>query len=160
MLDRFTVSSLTKSVIVLMALCMTALLSVTAWSSWGRLVMTSRILVVADASSGLFKAMHNLRSDRSTTNRNLTDDAAIQPDLQNYMRAIRDVEMSAMRAASHNLAEIEFSDRKTLLPDLNRLIETFASLEAESWDALNKPKASRRPALGKEFMDNAATLLE
>ena len=61
MLDRFTVSSLIKSVIVLMALCMTALLSVSAWNSLGRLAMTSRILVVTDASSNLFKALHNLQ---------------------------------------------------------------------------------------------------
>jgi methyl-accepting chemotaxis protein len=160
MLDRFTVSSLIKSVIVLMAICVTALLGISAWNSWGRLAITSRILLVADASSNLFKAMHNLRNDRSSTSRNLNDDAAIQPDLQKYMRAIRDVETSAMRAASRTLAEIEFSDRKTILPDLNRLTEAFASLEIESWDALNKPKASRRPALGKEFMDNAAALLE
>src|ERR1700731_3015055 len=114
MLDRFTVSSLTKSVIVLMALCMTALLSVTAWSSWGRLVMTSRILVVADASSGLFKAMHNLRSDRSTTNRNLTDDAPLSPDMQTYLRTPRDAELPAMRAAATALEGMEFPDHQTL----------------------------------------------
>jgi methyl-accepting chemotaxis protein len=160
MLDRFTVSSLTKSVIVLMALCMTALLSVTAWSSWGRLVMTSRILVVADASSGLFKAMHNLRSDRSTTNRNLTDDAPLSPDMQTYLRTTRDAELPAMRAAATALEGMEFPDHQTLRPDLNRLIQAFAALDAESWDALNKPKSARRPALGKEFMDNTAALLE
>ena len=70
MLNRLTVSSLIKSVIVLMATCMTALLCVSAWNSWGRLTATGRISVVADASSNLFKAMHNLRSDRSTTSRN------------------------------------------------------------------------------------------
>jgi methyl-accepting chemotaxis protein len=160
MLDRFTVSSLIKSVVALMALCMTALLSISAWNSWDRLAITSRILVVADTSSSLFKAMHNLRTDRSSTNRNLNDDAALQPDLQKYMRTTRDAELSAMRAASRTLAEIEFVDQRTLLPDLNRLSEAFASLEAESWDALNKPKASRRPALGKEFMDNTTALIE
>ena len=77
MLDRFTVSSLIKSVIVLMALCMTALLSVSAWNSQSRLAMTGRILVVTDASSNFFKALHNLRSDRSTTSRNLTDEAPL-----------------------------------------------------------------------------------
>ena len=81
MLDRFTVSSLIKSVIVLMATCTTALLCISAWSSWGRLTTTGRILVVADASSNVFKAMHNLRSDRSTTSRNLKEDAVLQPDM-------------------------------------------------------------------------------
>ncbi len=159
MLDRFTVSSLIKSVIVLMALCMTALLSVSAWNSWGQLVMTGRIRLVADASSGLFKALHNLRSDRSATGRNLKEDAVLQADMRKYMRDVRDSELSAMRSASHTLGEFDFSDRATLLPELNRLIDAFAALESESWDALNKPKASRRVELTKEFMDNTAALV-
>jgi len=159
MLDRFTVSSLIQSVIALMAICMTALLSVTAWNSQARLAMTSRIMVVADASCDLFKAMHNLRSDRSTTSRNLTDDAPLKPDMQVYLRTTRDAELPAMRAAASALAGFQFPDHETLLPELNRLIQNFAALDAESWDALNKPKPERRPALGKEFMDNTAALL-
>ena len=160
MLNRLTVSSLIKSVIVLMATCMTALLCVSAWNSWERLTMTNRISVVADASSNLFRAMHNLRSDRSTTNRSLNDDAVLSPEMQQYLRATRDPELPAMRSAADLLASIEFPDQKTLLPELNRLIQAFTALEAESWDAVSKPKASRRPALGKEFMDNTAGLLD
>jgi methyl-accepting chemotaxis protein len=160
MLDRFTVSSLIKSVIVLMAVCMTGLLSVSAWNSWGRLAVTNRILLVSDASSGLFKALHNLRSDRSATSRNLKEDAVLPSSMQNYMRDVRDAELSAMRSASQTLAAMDFSDRATLLPELKRLIDAFAVLETESWSALNKPKASRRPELGKEFMDNTAALVE
>jgi methyl-accepting chemotaxis protein len=160
MLNRFTVSSLIQSVIVLMAICMTALLSVSAWNSRARLAMTGRILVVADASSNLFKAMHNLRSDRSATSRNLTADAPLSPDMQIYMRATRDAELPAMRVAAGALEGFEFPDHERLMPELNRLIQNFAALEAESWDALNKPKPARRPALGKEFMDNTAALIE
>jgi len=160
MLDRLTVSALIKSVIILMATCMTALLCVSGWNSWERLAMTTRITVVADASSSLFKAMHNLRSDRSTTNRSLNDDAVLQPEIQKYLRDTRDPELPAMRSAAEVLTSIDFPDQKTLLPELNRLLQPFAALEAESWDAVNKPKASRRPALGKEFMDNTAALLD
>src|ERR1700748_1915592 len=120
MLDRFTVSSLIKSVIVLMALCMTGLLSVTAWNSWERLVMTGRIRVVADTSSSLFSAMHNLRSDRSATGRNLNEDAALPGEMRKYLRDIRDSELSGMKAAAQTLAEIDFEDRATLLPELNQ----------------------------------------
>ncbi len=160
MLNRLTVSSLIKSVIVLMAACMTALLCASAWNSWGRLATTSRISAVADASSNLFKAMHNLRSDRSTTSRNLNVDATLQPDVQKYLRSHRDAELAAMRSAAEALASIEFAGQKTLVPELNRLIQTFTALEAESWDAMSKPKASRRPALGKEYVENTAALLE
>jgi methyl-accepting chemotaxis protein len=160
MLNRLTVSSLIKSVIILMATCMTALLCVSARDSWERLVTTSRISVVADASSNLFKAMHNLRSDRSTTSRSLNDDTILQPDVQKYLRSHRDIELSAMRSAAEALAAVEFPEQKTLLPDLNRLIRAFTALEAESWDAMSKPKASRRPALGREYTENTAALLE
>ena len=160
MLNRLTVSSLIKSVILLMATCMTALLCVSASDSWGRLATTSRISAVADASASLFKAMHNLRSDRSTTSRNLNEDSVLLPDVQKYLRSHRDAEIAAMRSAAEALASIEFPDRNTLLPEFNRLVQRFTALEAESWDAMNKPKASRRPTLAKEYMDNTAALLE
>jgi Rad3-related DNA helicase len=160
MLNRLTVSSLIQSVVVLMGACLMALLCVTAWDSWGRLTTTSRISVVADASSNLFKAMHNLRSDRATTSRTLNDDVVVQPDIDKYLRDGRDAEMPAMRAAAAVLDAVEFADQKTLIPELTRLIQSMTALEAESWDAMHKPKASRRPALGKEYMETTAALLE
>src|SRR6202043_3446981 len=90
MLNRLTVSSLIQSVVVLMSTCMMALLCVSAWNSWERLTVTSRISVVADASSNLFKAMHNLRSDRASTIRSLNDDALVQPDIGKYLLDSRD----------------------------------------------------------------------
>ena len=97
MLNRLTVSSLIQSVIVLMSTCMVALLCFTAWDSWQRLATTNRISVVADASSSLFRAMHNLRSDRSTTVRSLNDDTVLQPNIEKYLRDTRDAQMPAMR---------------------------------------------------------------
>src|SRR3984957_2703080 len=160
MLNRLTVSSLIQSVIVLMSTCVIALLCVSAWNSWERLITTSRISVVADASSNLFKAMHNLRSDRATTLRSLNDDTVVQPDIEKYLRDGRDAEIPAMRAAAAVLGSVEFADQATLVPELNRLIQSMTALEAETWDAMHKPKASRRPALGKEYMDNTAAVLE
>jgi methyl-accepting chemotaxis protein len=160
MLNRLTVSSLIQSVIVLMSTCLMALLCVSAWDSWERLTMTSRISVVADASSNLFKAMHNLRSDRASSIRSLNDDALVQPDIGKYLRDSRDAEMPAMRAAAAVLDSVEFADQKTLVPELTRLIQVMTALESESWDAMHKPKASRRPALGKEYMETTAALLE
>jgi len=65
-----------------------------------------------------------------------------------------------MRSAAEVLVSAEFADQKTLLPELNRLIQALTALQTESWDAMNKPKASRRPELGKDYMDNTAALLE
>ena len=90
MLNRLTVSTLLKTVILATAFCIVVGFSLNAWESWGRLQVTSRISVITDASANMFKAMHNLRTDRSTTNRLLNSDAPMDPDIEKYLRNIRD----------------------------------------------------------------------
>ena len=41
---------------------------------------TGRIANIADASANAFKAMHNLRTDRSTSNRTLNANETIDPE--------------------------------------------------------------------------------
>ena len=69
MLNRLTVSALLKAVILATALIVIAGVSLSAWESWQRLQLANRISLIADASANLFQAMHNLRTDRSTTSR-------------------------------------------------------------------------------------------
>ena len=99
-MNRLTISALLKSVIALMAACVVVFLIMDAWHSWGRLQAAGRISVIAEASENVFRAMHNLRTDRSTTNRALKDDGLLQPDMDKYIRTIRDAEMPAMRSAA------------------------------------------------------------
>ena len=99
MLNRLTVSALLKTVILTTAFCVVVGFSLSAWDSWGRLQVTSRIAVVADTSANLFKAMHNLRTDRSTTNRLLNSDQPMDADIEKYLRGLRDTEMPAMASA-------------------------------------------------------------
>ena len=42
--------------------------------------------MIADASANMFKAMHNLRTDRSTTNRLLNADQPMDTDIEKYLR--------------------------------------------------------------------------
>jgi methyl-accepting chemotaxis protein len=160
MLNRLTVSALIKSVIVLMAACLMALLCVSAWDSWGRLIITSRISVIAEASANLFKAMHNLRTDQPTTIRLLNSDQPVDSDIDKYLRQLRDAEMPAMSNALGQLVTIEFAQQKTLVPELDRLFKLLTAQQKEFWDAVGKPKASRRPALVKEYAETTAALLE
>jgi methyl-accepting chemotaxis protein len=160
MLNRLTASVLLKSVIGVMAACVVALLSVSAWTSWGRLQAAGRITVIADASASAFKAMHNLRNDRPSTNRLLISDSVIQPDMISYLGTIRGDEMPAMRAAADLLPAIQFADKETLIPALSRLMQTLTALHVESWEAMSQPKASRRPTLVKEYMETAEALLQ
>jgi methyl-accepting chemotaxis protein len=160
MLNRLTVSALLKSVIIPMAIGVVAALSVSAWDSWGRLQSAGRISVIAEASSNLFKAMHNLRNDRSTTSRTLNSESIIQPEVEKYLRTIQDNEMPPLRSAAAVLVSIDFNDKATLLASLTQFGEKLTAQQAEAWDAMRKPKVSRRPAFAKEYDETAATLLE
>jgi methyl-accepting chemotaxis protein len=160
MLDRLTISALLKAVIVVMAACVVAGLSSNAWDSWDRLNKTSRMSVIAATSSNLFRAMHSLRTDRSTTFRLLNSDQPMDSAIDKYLREIRDTEMPAMAAALDRLAALDFAGQKTLVPELDRLFKTLTAEQKEFWDQVAKPKASRRAALPKEYMETTAALLE
>jgi len=160
MMNRLTVSALLKAVILTTAFCIVVGFSLSAWDSWGRLQLTNRIAVISDASANLFKAMHNLRTDRSTTNRLLNADQPVDSAIDKYLRNIRDAEMPAMSNALGLLPSIEFAQQTTLVPELDRLFKTLAEQHKEFWDEMSKPKASRRPALPKEYMATTAALLE
>src|SRR6266566_1606591 len=160
MLNRLTVSALLKAVILATAFCVVIGFSLNAWESWGRLQLTSRIAVIADTSANLFKAMHNLRTDRSTTTRLLNSDQPMDGDIEKYLRNLRDTEMPAMGNALGQLASIEFDQQKTLVPELDRLFKTLTAQQKEFWEEVRKPKASRRLALVKEYMETTNALLE
>ncbi|MCC8941570.1 hypothetical protein H8A99_35335 [Bradyrhizobium sp. Arg68] len=160
MLNRLTVSALLKAVILVTSFCVVVAISLNAWDSFGRLQVASRISVIADASANLFKAMHNLRTDRSTTSRLLGSDAPVDPEIEKYLRNIRDTEMPAISNALTVLGSFEFAQQKTLVPELDRLFKTATTLQNEFWDAMAKPKASRRPALAKDYTDTVNALLD
>src|SRR5450756_1798722 len=153
MLNRLTVSALLKTVILTTAFCVILGFSLNAWDSWGRLQLTNRIAVIADASANLFKAMHNLRTDQSTTIRLVNADTAMDSEIDKYLRDLRDSEMPAMGNALALLPSIEFAQQATLVPELDSLFKTLTGQQKEFWDEVRKPKASRRLALAKEYLD-------
>ncbi len=112
MFNRLTANFLLKSIISVMATVVVFVLAVDAWSSWQRLGTATRILAVADASAHAFKAMHNLRTDRSSTVRLLNADALIEPDMEKYITPLREAEMPAVRAAVELLARESTSPRR------------------------------------------------
>src|SRR6202140_2553790 len=129
MLNRLTVSALLRTVILTTAVCVVLGFSLNAWDSWGRLQVTSRIAVIADASANLFKAMHNLRTDQSTTVRLLNSDQPMSSDIDKYLRDLRDSEMPAMANALVLLPSTEFAQQATLVPELDRLFKTLTGLQ-------------------------------
>jgi methyl-accepting chemotaxis protein len=159
MLNRLTVSALLKAVILSTALVIVVMFSLSAWESRGRLQSASRIAVIADASANLFKAMHNLRTDRSTTSRLLNSDS-MDADIERYLRSLRDAEMPAMANGLALLTPMQFAQHDTLVPEFDRAFKTITALQKEFWEAMGQPKASRRPALNKEYVDVTNVLLD
>ncbi len=160
MFNRMTANFLLKSIISVMAVVVVCLLAIGAWSSWQHLGSATRILAVADASAHAFKAMHNLRTDRSSTVRIVNGEALIEADMEKYLTSLREAEMPAARAATELLADIEFADKKTLYPELQRLVKVMTDLQKETWDAMHKPKAQRRAGLGDEYLREATNFIE
>jgi methyl-accepting chemotaxis protein len=159
MFSRMTVSALLKSVIAVLAACVVAFLVTTAWQSWQRLRPIGDIAAIADASAKAFRAMHNLRTDSSSTGRMLNGDYPISPDLDKFLHGIQDAEMPAMRSTAGLLASISFADQAVLLPKLNQSVEKLAVLQTEAWDAMHKPKKARRPTLSSDYAEVTEALL-
>jgi methyl-accepting chemotaxis protein len=160
MLNRLSITTLLTAVISGMAICIVALLAINAWGSWAQFRTAGRVLTIADASANAFKAMHNLRSDRSTTNRLLNADGGVEPDMDKYIRGIRGTQMPALQAALDQLQGMDYPEQKTQVPELDRLLKQVTAMQSEFWTEVAKPKASRRLSLGKEYMDATTTLLE
>jgi methyl-accepting chemotaxis protein len=160
MLNRLTVSALLKIVILATSFCVVVAISLNAWDSWGRLQQTNRITVIAEASANLFKAMHNLRTDQSTTFRLLNADQPMAADIEKYLRDLRDAQMPAMANALGLLPSIEFAQQTMLVPELDRLFKRLTALQKEFWDEVAKPKASRRASLAQEYFDATAASLQ
>ncbi|HTY68240.1 MAG TPA: HAMP domain-containing protein, partial [Alphaproteobacteria bacterium] len=160
MLNRLSASALLKSVIAVMAVAVILLLAIGASGSWQRYESATRIAAVAEASRYAFTVMHNLRTDRSSTVRGLNGAGLAEPELKDYLRKLRDAEMPALAGAIKSLRTIEFPDRATLLPAVERGQQRLIALQAESWDAFDKPKAQRRPQLANEYESEETNLLE
>jgi methyl-accepting chemotaxis protein len=161
MLDHLSVKTLLTSVIALMAAIAVLLLGMSAWDSARRLAATSRMEEVADASVAVFTAMHNLRTDRATTTRDLDNEAGpYDAQQQQALKEKRDAEMPALRAAAERLAGIDVAGRDQLLADLKHQIGSVTALQERTWDALGKPRDARPPGLGKAYFDEVTALLQ
>ena len=160
MLNRLTVTALLTSLVAVMASCVVAFLAVDAWDSVGTLQSANRVSQIAQISEYTFKAMHNLRTDRSNTGRALTADAPINEADLAYLEGFRNAETPALQAVLALLPAIDFPEQKALLPELTRQIAKFTALDSESREAIAKPKASRRGGLWKDYSDTALALVD
>jgi len=158
-LNRLSANALLKSVIATLATLVVVMLAADAWRSWGRLAIESRIVAVADVSGDAFKAMNNMRTDRSTTVRMVTSSEAPDADTQKQNREARAADMPALHAALELLPRMDFPGRSTLLPELQGAVDKLTALQSETNDSLTKPKSERRATLASEYDTEETALM-
>ncbi|QCI65569.1 methyl-accepting chemotaxis protein [Phreatobacter stygius] len=159
MLNRLSVNALLKSVISILILAVVVLVANGAWTSWTQLRTASRIATVSEATAQLFTALHNLRVDRSTTNRDLIGEARLTA-MNPQTAQNRAAEMPALRAALVALRELDFPAGAPLVANLDQAVAKLAALHAETGRAVMQPKAERRAGLAQEFVAHTSGMIE
>jgi methyl-accepting chemotaxis protein len=162
MLNRLSVNALLKTIIVILSAAVVVVLSIGALESWHRMVSAGRIAAAAEATTHLFAALHNIRVDRSSTNRDLLSDhqlTAISPILVQA----REAEMPALKAGLVALANTSFPEKDSAISALDQSIKKLTALQTETAAAFLQPKSARRAGLAQEYFklaDDTLNLLE
>jgi methyl-accepting chemotaxis protein len=146
MLNRVTISTLLKAVIMTLGLAVIVMLSLTAWDSWSRLVTASQAEAAANAEGYLFTALYNMRIDRATTSIDLNSD---RTGVSQVLGKARTAEMAALQSALEYLPQIDFPDQRALTAELADRVKRITASHDETAAALAQPKASRPAGLAE-----------
>ena len=158
MLNRLSVNALLKSTIGVLAAIVIMFLGYGAFNSWQQFSSASRLVRVASASSNLFKGLHNLRLDRSTTSRDLLADKPLPPNPA--LQEIRANELPALKAGLAVLREIDFPESQNAVAALDQVLTKLQALHQETNAAFALPKAARPAGLAQEVSRQIGSLLD
>src|ERR1700733_7677277 len=146
MLNRVTISTLLKTVIMTLGLAVIVMLSLTAWDSWSRLVTASQAEAAANAEGYLFTALYNMRIDWATTSIDLNSD---RTGVSQVLGKARTAEMAALQSALEYLPQVDFPDQQALTAELADRVKRITASHDETAAALAQPKASRPAGLAE-----------
>jgi len=124
MVNRLSVNVLLKSVIAIMGAAVMTTLLLSAWGSWSRLQIANQIAAAADSSKYLFTTLHNLRTDRGMTNRELLAD---RQTVNGRLAPLRTAQISALKSALVALEAVDFPDRQAVLSELSQATRKLAA---------------------------------
>ena len=158
MLNRVSINALLKSVILVLCASLVFILSLGAWESWQKVNTANRIASVADASTHIFKALHNLRSDRSRSVRVVLAERFTAADTA-QLKESRDAEVPALQSALATLRGMSFPSQQAMVSELDQRLNTLTRLHAESLAASQRPKGERPPALAKTINDEMSAFI-
>jgi methyl-accepting chemotaxis protein len=158
MLNRVTISALLKSVILVLCTSLVIILAIGAWDSWQKVNTANRIAAVADASTHIFKALHNLRSDRSRSVRVVLAEKSTTSDMAQLHESRKD-EVPALKAALATLQGMSFPGQQAMVTELDQRLNTLIRLHAESLAAAGRPKSERPAGLSKTIFDEFSAFI-
>ncbi|BAL07340.1 MULTISPECIES: methyl-accepting chemotaxis protein [Bradyrhizobium] len=136
------------------------MLATKSWDLWRESEAAERILRVVGSSEKTFRAMHNLRFDRSITLRTLNAESAIDRETADYLNRIRDSEMSGMREAIDVLRQGPQLIDPNELQALALQFDELSILQKEYWTNVVRPKADRDAGLAKKYADATIAALK
>src|SRR6476660_401088 len=142
MLNRLSVNTILQSVFALLLAVIVFGLASGAWDSWRRVTTVARIAAVADVTTYMFTALHNLRVDRATTARDL---GAEQPvTMTQQLKDVRAADLPSLKSALVALERVEFPEQRAAITDLAQRVKKLEAMHEESATAFGQPKAARR----------------
>ena len=153
MLDRISVNAVLKSIFGLMAGAVVVLLAMSSWDSWTRLNTANQMANNAEATIHLFTALHNMRSDRSNTFREMNGERTSGPS--QHLQKLRAAEQVGLQGSIGALKLVEFPAGSTAVAEFEQNMRKLAALQKETESALSMPKAQRRAGLADEFLKHA-----
>ena len=157
MLNRFSVNAILKSIFGLMVAAVVILLAFNAWDSWFRLKAANQMTNNSEAAIHLFAALHNMRSDRSNTNRELGGENVTGPS--QHLPRLRVAEHAGLQGSLAALKLVEFPGSGTPVAEFEQNLSRLVALQKETAAALSSPKAQRRAGLADEFVKHTNTFL-
>ena len=131
MLNRLSVNVILKSVITLLMSVIVLGLAAGAWESWTRLAATNRIASVAEATTHMFTALHNLRVDRASTYRDLIADRQ-HAGVAQQLKEAREGDLPALKAAVAALDKVALPERESVVDDLAQRVKKLSALHEDS----------------------------
>jgi len=159
MLRRISANVLLQSVIAVVVVLLIAVLAIGAFDAWRTLGTATRLERIAQAAAQAFRAMHNLRFDRSFTVRALNLDRVDEARQLAQIAKIREAELPALTGAIALLRGTDMPNGAAVVDQLEKSAQTIERLAKESTADFVKQKSERRASLAKEYETVATDLL-
>jgi methyl-accepting chemotaxis protein len=159
MLRRISANILLQSVIAVVVALLIAVLATGAWDAWRTLGTATRLERIAQSAAQAFRAMHNLRFDRSFTVRALNLDRVDEARQLAQIAKIREAELPALNNAISLLRGTDMPNRDAVVGQLEKNVQTLERLAKESATDFVKQKSERRAGLAKEYETLTTDLL-